>query len=134
MFHFTEYVTDPATRYLLAFNFLYFIAADIILNILVLIFVIIKKIFSACMSFFARRRAKKNMEQKTQAEIKNKNELKNVLQVDENKRRAQIASYFNQSSSLDTLGINICGAKIYRNKIPPTQLSNEDREPVATTE
>lgn len=37
MFHFTEYVNDPATRYLLAFNFLYFIASVIIFNVVVLI-------------------------------------------------------------------------------------------------
>ena len=91
MFHFTEYVKDPATRYLLAFNFLYFIASDIILNIAVLIFTIIKKIYLSCRSCFANRRAKKIMEQKTQAEIEKKNELQ---QVNDSKRRKQIITYF----------------------------------------
>ena len=129
MFHFTEYVNDPATRYLLAFNFLYFVASDIILNILVLIFTILKKIYSACRSFFVNRRAKKNMEHKTQAEIERNNELQHV---NERKRRKQIISYFNQSSALNSSGINICGSLVYPNKIPPSPQQVREQKETAT--
>ena len=74
------------------------------------------------------------MEQKTQAEIESKTEQKEVQKVHEENRRKQIASYFNQSTPLDSSSINICGTKINRDKTSPTQQAHDESEPQATTE
>ena len=137
MFHFTEYVTDPATRYMLAFNFLYFVASDIVLNICVLIFTIIKKIFQACRSFFANRRAKKDMEVKIMADIEKRQQLKETQEVNAKAWRKQISSYFSQSSALNSSGINICGSLVNPpNKNPPSiqEQEHEEKEPATTAE
>ena len=61
MFIFSDYVPSAETRYELAFLFLYLIAADMILNVLYLIFTIVTKIYSACHNFFTKRKAKQVM-------------------------------------------------------------------------
>lgn len=48
MFHFTLFVNDAETRYELAWYFLYFVAVDIAVNILIFLYIIVKKIYSAC--------------------------------------------------------------------------------------
>lgn len=63
MFHYTEYVGEPETRYDLGYYFMYFIAVDIALNVLLLLFNILKKIFLAIRNAFFRSKAK-SMQQK----------------------------------------------------------------------
>ena len=62
MFHFTEFVTDPEDRYNLAFYFLYFVAFDVALNVILLVFTLLKKIFLAlklcCLRRIAKSRSK----------------------------------------------------------------------------
>ena len=60
MFLFSNYVPDANTRYDLAYFVLYFIAADMVLNVLFLVFTIIRKIYQACRNYFTRRQAKKD--------------------------------------------------------------------------
>lgn len=59
MFLFSYYVPSAEDRYDLAYIFLYFIAFNMTLNVLYLVFTIERKIHSACRSFFIRRRARK---------------------------------------------------------------------------
>ena len=62
MFQFSNYVPRAEDRYDLAYNFLYVVAVDIVLNIVFLIFTIVKKIFLACRGFLTRRKAKKSLD------------------------------------------------------------------------
>ena len=59
MFHFTEFVAQPETRYDLAFYFLYFVAVDIALNLIILVFTILRKIYVAVKRIVIRRKAAK---------------------------------------------------------------------------
>ena len=52
LFHYSDYVVNPETRYDLAYYFLYIVATDIVINVLFLIYMIVKKIYMACRSFF----------------------------------------------------------------------------------
>lgn len=65
MFHFTEFVTDPEDRYDLAFYFLYFVAVDVALNVALLVFTLLKKIFLSikrcCLRRIAKGRAKEKI-------------------------------------------------------------------------
>ena len=61
MFHYTQFVESPETRYELAYYFLYLVAADVVLNVLFLVYSIVKKVFSACKNFFVNRKSKNNM-------------------------------------------------------------------------
>ena len=58
MFHFTEYVESPETRYNLAFYFLYFVAVDVVLNVILLIFSILNKIYRAVKRCIVKRKAR----------------------------------------------------------------------------
>ena len=60
MFLFSNYVPNVETRYDLAYLFLYFVAADMVLNVLYLVLTVVKKIYYACRSYFTRRQAKKD--------------------------------------------------------------------------
>ena len=60
MFLFSNYVPNADTRYDLAYLVLYLIAADIVLNVLFLVFTIVRKIYQACRKYFIRRQAKKD--------------------------------------------------------------------------
>ena len=42
MFHYSLFVGDPETRYDLAFYFMYLVAADIVVNVLYLIYTLVK--------------------------------------------------------------------------------------------
>lgn len=53
---FTDFVPNPVDRYDLGYALLYIIAFNIAVNITVLIFTIVYKIYSACRSFFIKRR------------------------------------------------------------------------------
>ena len=55
MFVFSNYVPSAETRYELAFYFLYFIAGNMVINVIFSIVTIIKRIYDACRSFFIRR-------------------------------------------------------------------------------
>ena len=43
VFHYNEFVESPDTRYDLGFSFMYLLAVDVILNMLFLIYVLVKK-------------------------------------------------------------------------------------------
>ena len=60
MFHFTEYVNDPATRYQLAQKFLYFVAVVIGINLVFFTCIVLKKIYLAIASYFKNRASKKS--------------------------------------------------------------------------
>ena len=82
MFVFSNYVPSAETRYDLAFFFLYFIAANMILNVLYLIVTIVKKIYSACRSFITRRNTKKSREMSVQPNsVEKSKELVTPIQV-----------------------------------------------------
>ena len=70
MFHFTLFVGDAETRYELATNYLGFIAFNVGINILLFLFFIVKKIYSACSSMFAKRRAKRQAKNKVAEKLK----------------------------------------------------------------
>ena len=55
MFWFTLYVPDPATRYDFGWNFLYMIGINFILNVMILIYSILKKIYMACKKLYMKR-------------------------------------------------------------------------------
>lgn len=59
MFLFSNYVPKAESRYDLAYFFLYVVAADVVLNVLYLIYTIVQKIYLTCRNVFTRRRAKK---------------------------------------------------------------------------
>ena len=69
MFHFTEFVTQPETRYDLAFYFLYFVAVDIALNVSILIFTIMRKIYMAVRRKYMQRKAKKMKNMKVDEKV-----------------------------------------------------------------
>ena len=58
MLLFTEYVPEPVQRYEFAFPWLYMLAVDVALNVLVLIFVLVRKIYTAIRNAFKKRKAK----------------------------------------------------------------------------
>ena len=58
MFHFTEFVPDPTIRYELGWGFLYFVAGNTGFNLLVLIYIIGKKIYQACRNLYLTKKAK----------------------------------------------------------------------------
>ena len=70
MFIFSQYVDEPKKRYDLAWGWLYLIAADIAINILVMFYVIGKKIYIGVRQYFVKRKAKKAM----QVRVKNREE------------------------------------------------------------
>ena len=59
MFHFTMFVDDAQKRYDLGWNFLYFIGADVALNVLLLIYFVGQKIYKAIKAKFLASKAKK---------------------------------------------------------------------------
>ena len=59
MFHFTMFVEDPQMRYDLGWRFLYFIGADVALNILLLFYFVGGKIYHAVKSKLIARKARK---------------------------------------------------------------------------
>ena len=59
MFTFTLFVDDAETRYELAWYFLIFVGVDIAVNVLIFLFIIVKKIYSACSRCCLKRKAKK---------------------------------------------------------------------------
>ena len=59
MFIFTPYVDDAARRYDLAWNWLYLVAVDIVINIAIMFYIIGRKIYVAIRSSLAKRRAKR---------------------------------------------------------------------------
>ena len=59
MFHFTEFVAAPETRYDLGYYFMYFVSIDVMLNVALLIFTILKKIVQALKNFCRKRLAKR---------------------------------------------------------------------------
>ena len=60
MFLFSNYVPNAETRYDLAYLFLYFVATNMVLNVLYLVFTIVRKIYYASRNYFTRRQAKKD--------------------------------------------------------------------------
>ena len=94
MFHYTEFVASPDTRYDLGLSFMYLVAADVILNVLFLIYVVVKKIYMACRSIFVRRRARQNMLLKVQQSKQQAIEKKKTLTQVKKKRRMDITSLF----------------------------------------
>ena len=58
MFHFTMFVEDAQTRYDLGWRFLYFIGADVALNVLFLFYFVGSKIYKACKRKFMARKAR----------------------------------------------------------------------------
>ena len=64
MFHNSDYVGNPETRYDLAYIFLYLVATDVALNITYLIVSITSKIIVACRSYFTKRKAKRGVDLK----------------------------------------------------------------------
>lgn len=60
MFHYTEFVGDPELRYDLAFYFLYIVSIDVALNVLLLLYIIVKKIYSAIRLAIIKRKMKKS--------------------------------------------------------------------------
>ena len=58
LFHYSDFVGSPDTRYDLGFYFMYLIAIDIIFNVVFLIYTVVKKIYLEIRSFFVRRRTK----------------------------------------------------------------------------
>ena len=69
MFHFTEFVARPETRYDLAFYFLYFVAADIALNVSILIFTILRKICIVIKRKYVQRKAEKMKNMKVEEKV-----------------------------------------------------------------
>ena len=59
MFHFTLFVGEAQTRYDLAWNFLYIVGADVVINILLLFYFVANKIYGACKRKFMARKARK---------------------------------------------------------------------------
>ena len=59
MFQFTLYVDDAQIRYDQGWRFIYFIGADVALNIMFLLYFVVSKIYQACKRKFMERRAKK---------------------------------------------------------------------------
>ena len=59
MFLFTDYVKDPKQRNDFAWYYLYFIAADVLANVAVLIYILIKKIYQAIRRAFLKKRLAK---------------------------------------------------------------------------
>ena len=55
MFHYSEYIPSAEKRYDLAFYFLYLVAIDVILNVLLLIYIVVKRIYVAIKDYFVRR-------------------------------------------------------------------------------
>ena len=70
MFHFTLFVGDAETRYELATNYLGFIAFNVGINILIFLFFIVKKIYSACKSMCVKRRAKRQAKNRVAEKLK----------------------------------------------------------------
>lgn len=66
MFHYTEYVGSPETRYDLAFYFMYFIGVDVALNVLLLVYNIIKKVIQAIQMAVKKSKAKSVQQKKVQ--------------------------------------------------------------------
>ena len=71
MFHSSSFVESPETRYELAYYFLYLVATDVAINVLFLVYSIVKKIFSGCRRAFVKRRAKNQMQLKVQQKVLN---------------------------------------------------------------
>ena len=69
MFHFTEYVPCPLIRYELAWYFMYFVAANIGGNVLVLFYIILFKIYEAIRKCYLKRLAKKNADKQVQSQL-----------------------------------------------------------------
>ena len=67
MFLFTNYVDDPVNRYNLGFIFIYLIAFNMGVNLLVLIGTILKQIIKGICSYCKKRKHKKAMKQKVKA-------------------------------------------------------------------
>ena len=61
MFMFTHYIEDPEQRYSYAWGWLYLMAIDIGFNVIVMFYVIGKKIYMAVKLYFAKRTAKKQV-------------------------------------------------------------------------
>lgn len=68
MFHFTDYVEDPLKRYELGWYFLYFVAVNVIFNVLILFYVLGNKIFVAARRWYLKRKARKLAELRIQAQ------------------------------------------------------------------
>ena len=64
MFHFTEFVAAPETRYDLGYYFMYFVSIDVILNVVLLIYTILKKFVQALRNCCRKRLAKKMANQR----------------------------------------------------------------------
>lgn len=59
MFHFTEYVDSPLVRHQLGWYYLYFVALNVCLNVLVLVYVLVNKIYQAARRWFIKRKKMK---------------------------------------------------------------------------
>jgi len=66
MFHYSEFVASPETRYDLGFYFMYLVAVDVILNMLFLLYIVVKRIYMACKSIFIKAKARQNIKTKVQ--------------------------------------------------------------------
>ena len=64
MFHYTHFVEQAETRYELAYIFLGFVAFNIGVNVLIFLFIIVKKIYSACRLKCLKRKARREAERK----------------------------------------------------------------------
>ena len=84
MFWFTTFVGDPMLRYDLAWKFMIFIGANIVLNVSILLFSILRKVYQACKIAYLRRVSKANMEKRVQQDS-NKEESKMEFNVEEEK-------------------------------------------------
>ena len=56
---FTDFVPDPVDRYNQGYTLLYFIGFNIFVNLAILIYSIVQKIYMACRNFFIKRNKKK---------------------------------------------------------------------------
>ena len=61
MFLFTNYVTSPIERYDMGFYFVFFIAANIVVNLLILVIIIGKAAYKAIKTKYKIRQFKKAM-------------------------------------------------------------------------
>ena len=64
MFWFTTFVGDPKLRYDLAWKFMIFIGVNIVLNVGILGFSILRKVYQACRIAYLKRVSKANMDKR----------------------------------------------------------------------
>lgn len=81
MFLFTDYVDSPETRYTFGWYFLYFLAADVALNVLVLLYILSSKVWTAGRRFHLRKKALEMAKRRVQDqnEKSKREQLKNQL-------------------------------------------------------